>query len=87
VGYVRAAYDAWTAADPSAAARVAEPAAVASLFARTWSATDGWAFARCEGAAGSVFCVWQRSGEELLIKAQNTTGGAAVNAVQFRPSA
>jgi hypothetical protein len=65
---------------------VAGPAAVASLFARTWSPDDGWTFVRCEGAAGTVFCVWQGPGEQLLIGARNASGGAPVNDVQFRAS-
>lgn len=83
-GYVRATYDAWAAGDRDAAALVADPAAIDSLFARTWSEADGWVFLRCEGAAGSVFCVWQRPGEQLLIKARNASGGVPVSAVEFR---
>jgi len=86
-GYIHATYDAWAAGDRTAAASVAEPAAVDILFRRTWAQSDAWTFGRCEGAAGSVFCVWQRPGEELLLKARNTSGGAPVNAVQFRPAA
>jgi hypothetical protein len=85
-GYPLAAYDAWTRGDRTAAAAVAEPAAVDTLFARTWSSADGWAFVNCQGAAGSVFCTWQRSGEEVLIKAPNAPGGLPVNEVTFRPS-
>jgi hypothetical protein len=85
-GYPLAAYDAWTRGDRTAAAAVAEPAAVDTLFARTWSTADGWAFVNCQGAAGSVFCTWQRSGEELLIKAPNAPGGLPVNEVTFRAS-
>jgi len=82
-GYPRAAYDAWTRGDRTAAARVAEPAAVDALFARMWSSADGWEFVNCQGAAGSVFCTWQRPGEELLIKVQNAPG-MLVNGVIFR---
>jgi len=85
-GYIHATYDAWAAGDRAAADRVAEPAAADTLFTRTWTSADGWAFLRCEGAAGSVFCVWQRPGEQLLIKAGNTAGGGPVNAVVFRAS-
>lgn len=85
--YIHATFDAWVAGDRTAAARVAEPAAVDTLFARTWTQADSWTFTRCEGAAGSVFCIWQRPGEELLIKAPNTSGGAPVDSVQFRASA
>ena len=85
-GYPLAAYDAWTRGDRTAAAAVAEPAAVDALFARTWSSADEWAFVNCQGAAGSVFCTWQRSGEELLIKAPNAPGGLPVTEVIFRAS-
>ena len=85
-GYPPAAYDAWTRGDRVAAARFAEPAAVDALFARTWSSADGWAFVNCQGAAGSVFCTWQRPGEELLIKAHNAPGGQPADEVIFRAS-
>jgi hypothetical protein len=83
-GYIHATYDAWAAGDRAAAALVAEPTAVETLFAQTWSEADGWAFLRCEGAAGSVFCVWQGTGEQLWIKARNASGGVPVNYLEFR---
>jgi hypothetical protein len=77
-------YDAWTKGDRAAAARVAEPAAVAALFARTWQAGDGWAFAECTGAAGSSICTWARpGGQQVLFRVQNAS--AMVAEVRFQP--
>lgn len=81
----RTLFEAWTAGDRAAAGRVARPEAVAALFARPWQAADGWAFAECSGAAGSVICAWRRpAGQQLLLKVQTPTGGT-VSEVQFQP--
>ncbi|MCA1691554.1 MAG: hypothetical protein LC733_04885 [Actinobacteria bacterium] len=87
-GYAQALYEAWTKGDLAAAEKVAEPQAVADLFARPWQATDGWSFAECSGAAGSIICTWQRpSGQKLLLRVQNLTGGlpVIVSDVRFQP--
>jgi hypothetical protein len=77
-------YEAWTKADRAAAARVAEPAAVTALFARTWQAGEGWAFSECTGAAGSTICTWARpSGQQVLLRVQNAP--ATVAEVRFQP--
>ena len=87
-GYAQALYAAWTRGDRAAAERVAQPEAVSTLFARQWQAGDGWSFAECTGAAGSVICTWQRpSGQQLLFRVQNRTGGlpVTVSEVRFQP--
>ena len=87
-GYAEALYAAWTRGDRTAAERVAQPEAVAALFARRWQASDGWSFAECSGAAGSIICTWRRpSGEQLLLRVQNRTGGlpVTVSDVRFQP--
>ncbi len=77
-------YEAWTKGDRTAAARVAQPAAVTALFARTWQAGDGWAFSECSGAAGSSICAWARlSGQQVLFRVQNSP--ATVAEVRFQP--
>jgi hypothetical protein len=77
-------YDAWTKGDRAAAARVAQPAAVTALFARTWQAGEGWAFSECTGAAGSTICTWARpSGQQVLFRVQNAP--ASVAEVRFQP--
>ncbi len=81
----RALYDAWTRGDRVAADNVAQPEAVAALFARRWQATDGWSFAECSGAAGSLICAWQRPSGQLLIRVQNVAGGRPVAEVRFQP--
>jgi hypothetical protein len=80
----RSLYEAWTKADRAAAARVARPAAVTALFARTWQAGEGWAFSECTGAAGSTICTWARpNGEQLLFRVQNAP--VTVAEVRFQP--
>lgn len=67
-------YDAWSRNDRWAAAMEAMPQAVAALFARSWDASDGWSFVRCEGAMGHLFCKWQRSGEQLVLRINDNAG-------------
>lgn len=87
-GFARLLYEAWTQGDRVAAGKVAQPEAVSALFARPWQAGDGWTFAECSGAAGSVICVWQRpGGQQVLFRVQNVTGGlpVTVSEVRFQP--
>lgn len=80
----KAFYEAWTKGDRAAAARVAQPAAITTLFARTWQADDGWAFSECTGAAGSSICTWARpGGQQILLRVQNAPGTVAE--VRFQP--
>ncbi len=86
--YAQALYTAWTRGDRAAAERVAEPEAVSALFSRQWQAGDGWSFAECTGAAGSIICTWERpAGQQLLMRVQNRTGGLplTVSEVRFQP--
>lgn len=83
-GAAKSFYEAWTRGDRAAAARVAQPAAVTTLFARTWQAGDGWAFSECTGAAGSFICTWARpGGQQVLFRVQNAP--ATVAEVRFQP--
>ena len=87
-GFAQALYAAWTRDDRAGAEKVAQPQAVADLFARRWQASDGWSFAECSGAAGSLICTWQRpSGQQLLLRVRNVTGGlpVTVSEVRFQP--
>jgi len=81
----KALYAAWAAGHRAAAARVAEAEAVTALFARPWQASDGWTFAECSGAAGSLICAWRRpAGQMVLLRVQNATP-AVVAEVRFQP--
>jgi hypothetical protein len=83
--FAKALYAAWTGADRAAAEKVAQPEAVNTLFARRWQAGDGWSFSECSGAAGSLICTWRRpSGEQLLMRVQNVTGGVPVTVADVR---
>jgi len=87
-GHAETLYAAWTRGDVAAAEKVAQPQAVATLFARRWQGSDGWSFAECSGAAGSVICTWKRpSGQQLLVRVQSAAGGlpVSVSDVRFQP--
>jgi lysozyme family protein len=95
-GYLRAqggqaaaqhVFQAWTHDDRASADNEATPQAVNALFARTWHASDGWSFYRCEGAAGSFLCTWRRAGEDLILGGNDNTGAPFyfVNNVTFQP--
>ena len=84
-GRARALYAAWMAGDRAAAANAARAEAVTALFTRPWQAGDGWTFAECTGAAGSVICTWRRpGGQEVLFRVQNAAGGAPVTVAEVR---
>jgi hypothetical protein len=78
-------FQAWTENNRALAGEEATPQAVDQLFARTWHAADGWSFAKCEGAAGSFICTWQRTGEQLVLHGNDNTGAPFyfVNDVTF----
>ncbi len=81
-------YRAWRKNDKKIAERVAEAEAVNTLFARTWRRSDNWRSTSCEGAAGSVYCTWERSSEKLIIRYKNdpTHPGKRVSEVRFEAS-
>jgi len=80
----KAFFEAWTRGDRAAASSLGEPAAVAAIFARPWSAGDGWSFSECSGAAGSAICAWQGSGGQLQMLVRGSTGGLPVTVVDVR---
>ncbi len=80
----KAFYDAWSKGDRTAATALGEPAAVAAIFARPWSAADGWTFSECSGAAGSAICAWQGGPGQLQMLVRGATGGLAVTVVDVK---
>ena len=67
-------FQAWSQNNQASAAKNATPQAVAQLFAQAWS-PNTWTFAGCSGAAGSVYCSWNRAGGgQLVLRANNNTG-------------
>jgi hypothetical protein len=83
----QAVYDAWTRSDSAAARKNATPSAVATLFARAWSATDSWTFDGCSGAMGHIGCTWSRPGGQLIMMSNNNAGAPFfyVDSVEFMP--
>ena len=67
-------YQAWTGDDREGARTEATQAAVDTLFTRTWNSSDGWAFDQCGVAAGTFVCTWKRTGEELVLSGNDSTG-------------
>jgi len=80
----KAFFEAWSKGDRAAAAALGEPAAVAAIFARPWSAGEGWSFSECSGAAGSEICRWQGSSQEVQFLVRGSTGGLPVTVVDVR---
>jgi hypothetical protein len=69
-------FSAWEANDQDQAAKNAAPAAVAEIFAESFSPADGWSFEGCGGALGHTFCSWKRpDGRELRIGVINAVEG------------
>ena len=69
-------FSAWEAHNRDQAAKNATPSAVNQVFAESFSASDGWSFEGCQGAAGHTFCSWKRSnGHELRIGVINAVEG------------
>jgi hypothetical protein len=67
-------FDAWKAGDAPTAHRHATADAVGQLFAQSW-APNTWTFANSNGAAGTVFVTWNKSGGgELVLAVNNNTG-------------
>jgi peptidoglycan hydrolase-like protein with peptidoglycan-binding domain len=79
-------FSAWEAHNRDQAAKNATPTAVNQVFAESFSASDGWSFEGCQGAAGHTFCSWKRSnGHELRIGVINAVEGPyfAADQAQF----
>jgi peptidoglycan hydrolase-like protein with peptidoglycan-binding domain len=62
----RDVFSAWEARNRDQAGKNATSTAVNQVFAETFSAGDGWSFEGSDGAAGTIFSTWQRSGGHLL---------------------
>ena len=69
-------YEAWTHNDRETAGKDATPAAVAELFSKPWSASDGWSFGSSQGAAGTIYFQWNATGgQKLVIEVSDGAGG------------
>lgn len=77
---MQSVFHAWSSNDQVAASHNATAAALSTLFGRPWSAADGWTFANCGAAAGSVYCTWNRAGGSLAIGGPDPGGGLYIYA-------
>ncbi|MGB6985573.1 MAG: peptidoglycan-binding protein [Candidatus Aquilonibacter sp.] len=68
-------FQAWSTNDQLTASYNATPVSLSTLFGRPWSATDGWTFDTCSGAAGHIYCTWKRAGGSLVIGGPDPGGG------------
>ncbi|MEY2440670.1 MAG: hypothetical protein QOJ46_96 [bacterium] len=68
-------FEAWKADDAPTAHMHATSDAVSQLFAHSW-APNTWTFANAQGAAGTVYVTWTRSGGHELVLAVNNNAGA-----------
>jgi len=73
-------FQAWSNNDQVAASHNATPQALSTLFGRPWNAADGWTFANCGGAAGHVYCTWNRAGGSLVVGGPDPGGGLYIYA-------
>jgi len=70
----QAVFHAWTQDNQPDAAKNASVPAVGQLFAQTRS-PGTWTFAGCQGAAGSVYCTWNKAdGGQLVLRTNDNTG-------------
>lgn len=84
--YAAALFHDWTVRDRDAANAIATPEAVAYLFARIWHAADGWAFERCQSAAGTTSCTWVRPKRHMVMQVHNATDSLPVLVVSVLTS-
>lgn len=63
-------FQAWSKNDRTAARYEAISAAVDMLFARTYEA--GWTFGACQVTVGAFYCIWQRTGDKLILEGNNS---------------
>lgn len=64
-------FEAWQAGDRSAMEALAEPKALAQADDLADLAGEAWHFDHCEGAAGTIFCVWASETDQLAIGVRN----------------
>lgn len=72
---VQSVFSAWSTNDQGTAMYNATPLALSTLFGHPWKAGDGWVFDACGGAAGHVYCTWNRAGGSLRIGGPDPGGG------------
>jgi hypothetical protein len=72
---VQGVFQSWVNGDQAAASYDATPDVLSTLFARPWTASDGWAFDNCGAAAGHVYCKWNRTGGSLTLGGPDPGGG------------
>ncbi len=72
--FAQALFTAWSNNDRTAAAAVANQAAIDSLFAEPSSDAASWTFSGCRHV-GSYYCTWTRAGGQIAMTASDTASG------------
>jgi hypothetical protein len=80
--YAETLFQAWANNDRTAAASVANQAAIDALFATPSTEAAAYTFSSCEPGAGNLYCSWTRPGGQLLITVNDGTGGTPVQVVE-----
>jgi hypothetical protein len=85
--YAAATFEAWLRGDDAELSELAAPEVATFLAARRSGDPVGWHDPVCEGAAGSTYCTWARSGGQLTIQVGNEAASQgqprAVTHVEF----
>jgi len=70
-GYAQAAFEAWLVGESDRMQQLMTADAYQVLADRTPSDDDRWGSGQCEGAAGSTYCQWSGSGDNLVLRVEN----------------
>jgi hypothetical protein len=85
--YAAATFEAWLRGDDAELSELAAPEVATFLAVRRSGDPVGWHDPVCEGAAGSTYCTWARSGGQLTIQVGNEAASQgqprAVTHVEF----
>ncbi|MGH8958902.1 MAG: hypothetical protein ACRDVK_09520 [Acidimicrobiia bacterium] len=70
-GVARAFVEAWMADDRATMESLSDPVVLEQADAIANLRGEDWTFDHCEGAAGTVFCIWAAGLDELVVGVRN----------------
>ena len=81
--YAQYLFVAWQNNDQGAAGKVASAQAVSQMFAQVYK--PPWTFAKCDPAAGSLYCTWNGQGTaKIVVTVRTLTGGLPIQVVMVQ---